>query len=121
MRIITRGLGTRNMLVTRGYGRSIIERILREVIRLSTSFNQTIYQSTSFSFAVRLVTAINNKIKLTTRIGGMAERIWLATSFNNILRLSSVFRVGSIFLTNIFEIASRIVLSCGFDLRRRDE
>ena len=121
MRIVTRGLGTRNMIVTRGYGRSFFERILREIIKLSTSFNRTTRLTTSFNFAIGLVTALNNKLKLTSRITGMAERIWLATNFSSTLRIPTLMRIGRLFLDNIFKVASKIKLICGFDLRRRDE
>jgi hypothetical protein len=51
----------------------------------------------------------------------MAERIRLATNFSATLRIPTVVRFGRLFLDQIFKVASKIALVCGFDLRERDE
>lgn len=120
MNIVTRGFGPRQSIVTRGYGRSVLERIYREIIKLSTTFSRTARLNTSFNFAVRLITAVNRNIRLITGIGGTMG-LRLATTFSRSLRLPTVAQLGGLVLSNIFKVASRIVLACRFDLRSRDE
>jgi hypothetical protein len=119
MKIVTRGYGQSNLIITRGYGRSILEVIYREVIKLTTSFNQRLKQTTSFCMAVRLATGIGRRLRMMTSIGGAMARVKLVSSFSQRLQTSHIVQFGRLVLSNIFKVANRIKLFCGFDLRRR--
>lgn len=41
-RIITRGLGPNHLIITQGYGASFLERLYREVMRLTSKISRTL-------------------------------------------------------------------------------
>lgn len=53
MNITTRGCGRNGKMVTRGYGRSIIERVVRVILYLNTAFTQRIGLSTDWTCTIR--------------------------------------------------------------------
>ena len=122
MRIITRGFGTRQMLVTRGYGRSILERIYREVLKLTTVFTTTLKATTAFGGNVKLATSVTKVLKV---ISGFAmatiENIKLNTSFTSRINLSQIMEIGKSILSTAFTTIKNIVLSCSFNLFKHDK
>jgi len=82
MKIITRGLGNNQLIITRGFGfRQIIQRLRREVIRLSSFICDKVDLCLSSSF--------NMKFNLSSSCVTLC--ISCASNISNALGLSSAF------------------------------
>jgi len=82
MKIVTRGFGEDQLIIIRGYGfRQIIQRLRREVIRLSSFICDKVDLCLSSSFNMRFNL---NSLYIMLCIGGVS-------SISNALEISSVF------------------------------
>lgn len=67
-RIITRGMGANNMLVARGYGLGVIQR-LREIMQLCSRIAKNLFLTTDHSDEMVLYSPISTVMALTSDAG----------------------------------------------------